>query len=82
MPDRPFIEDLDSLPFPAHDLLPLEKLKHMGKLLVPLVSSRGCVYWCDFCSTVRMFGRGYRWRSAKNVVDEMQLVHDKYGVEQ
>jgi radical SAM superfamily enzyme YgiQ (UPF0313 family) len=81
-PDRPFIEDLDSLPFPAHDLLPLEKLKHMGKLLVPLVSSRGCVYWCDFCSTVRMFGRGYRMRSPKNVVDEMQLVHDKYGVDQ
>jgi anaerobic magnesium-protoporphyrin IX monomethyl ester cyclase len=81
-PDRPFIEDLDSLPFPAHDLMPLEKLKHDGKILFPLVTSRGCVYWCDFCSTVRMFGRGYRWRSAKNVVDEMQLVHDKYGVDQ
>ncbi len=81
-PDRPYIHDLDSLPFPAHDLLPLENLKHNGKIIFPLVSSRGCVYWCDFCSTVRMFGRGYRWRSAKNVVDEMQLVHDKYGVDQ
>ena len=80
--DRPFIEDLDSLPFPAHHLIPLEKLKHNGKILIPLVSSRGCVYWCDFCSTVRMFGRGYRMRSAKNVVDEMQFVHDKYGVDQ
>jgi radical SAM superfamily enzyme YgiQ (UPF0313 family) len=29
-----------------------------------------------------MFGRGYRWRSAKNVVDEMQLVHDEYGCDQ
>ena len=81
-PDRPFIEDLDSLPFPAHHLLPLENLKHNGKILFPLVSSRGCVFWCDFCSTVRMFGRGYRWRSPKNVVDEMQFVHDKYGVDQ
>ena len=80
--DRPFIEDLDSLPFPAHHLLPLENLKHNGKILFPLISSRGCVYWCDFCSTVRMFGRGYRMRSPKNVVDEMQLVHDKYGVDQ
>jgi len=80
--DRPFIEDLDSLPFPAHHLIPLEKLKHNGKILIPLVSSRGCVFWCDFCSTVRMFGRGYRMRSAKNVVDEMQFVHDKYGVDQ
>jgi anaerobic magnesium-protoporphyrin IX monomethyl ester cyclase len=81
-PDRPFIEDLDSLPFPAHHLLPLENLKHNGKIIFPLVSSRGCVFWCDFCSTVRMFGRGYRWRSAKNVVDEMQLIHDRYGVDQ
>jgi anaerobic magnesium-protoporphyrin IX monomethyl ester cyclase len=81
-PDRPFIEDLDSLPFPAHHLLPLENLRHNGKIIFPLVSSRGCVYWCDFCSTVRMFGRGYRMRSPKNVVDEMQLIHDKYGVDQ
>ncbi len=80
--DRPFIEDLDSLPFPAHHLFPLEKLKHNGKIIFPLVSSRGCVYWCDFCSTVRMFGRGYRMRSPGNVVDEMQLIHDKYGVDQ
>ncbi len=80
--DRPFIENLDALPFPAHHLMPLESLKHNGKIIFPLVSSRGCVFWCDFCSTVRMFGRGYRMRSAKNVVDEMQLVHDKYGVDQ
>ncbi len=80
--DRPFLQDLDSLPFPAHHLLPLENLKHNGKIIFPLVSSRGCVYWCDFCSTVRMFGRGYRWRSPKNVVDEMQFIHDKYGVDQ
>ena len=81
-PDRPFIEDLDALPFPAHHLMPIDSLKRMGKILIPLITSRGCVYWCDFCSTVRMFGRGYRWRSPKNVVDEMQLVHDKYGVTQ
>jgi anaerobic magnesium-protoporphyrin IX monomethyl ester cyclase len=80
--DRPFIDNLDSLPFPAHHLLPLEKLKHNGKIIFPLVSSRGCVYWCDFCSTVRMFGRGYRMRSPNNVVDEMQLIHEKYGIDQ
>ncbi len=80
--DRPFLQDLDSLPFPAHDLFPLEKLKHNGKIIFPLVSSRGCVYWCDFCSTVRMFGRGYRMRTPKNVVDEMEFVYDKYGVDQ
>ena len=80
--DRPYVEDLDSLPFPAHHLMPLESLRRMGKILFPLMTSRGCVFWCDFCSTVRMFGRGYRWRSAKNVVDEMELVHNNYGVDQ
>jgi len=80
--DRPLIQDLDSLPFPAHDLLPLDVLKRMGKVLFPLITSRGCVYWCDFCSTVRMFGRGYRMRSPKNVVEEMQLIHDKYDINQ
>jgi anaerobic magnesium-protoporphyrin IX monomethyl ester cyclase len=81
-PDRPFIEDLDALPFPAHHLIPLDALKRMGKILFPLVTSRGCVYWCDFCSTVRMFGRGYRMRSPKNVVDEMEMIHNKYSVNQ
>jgi radical SAM superfamily enzyme YgiQ (UPF0313 family) len=81
-PDRPFIEDLDALPFPAHHLLPLDALKRMGKILFPLITSRGCVYWCDFCSTVRMFGRGYRMRTPKNVVDEMEMIHNKYGVNQ
>lgn len=81
-PDRPFLEDLDYLPFPAHHLLPLDALKRMGKVLFPLVTSRGCVYWCDFCSTVRMFGRGYRMRSPKNVVDEMEMIHNKYGINQ
>jgi anaerobic magnesium-protoporphyrin IX monomethyl ester cyclase len=80
--DRPFLEDLDSLPFPAHHLLPLDALKRMGKVLFPLITSRGCVFWCDFCSTVRMFGRGYRWRSPKNVVDEMEMIHDNYGTSQ
>jgi len=80
--DRPFIKDLDALPFPAHHLLPLETLKRMGNVLFPLMTSRGCVFWCDFCSTVRMFGRGYRMRSAENVVDEMEMIHGKYGVRQ
>jgi anaerobic magnesium-protoporphyrin IX monomethyl ester cyclase len=80
--ERPFIKELDSVPFPAHHLLPLQSLRRMGKILFPLITSRGCVHWCDFCSTVRMFGRGYRWRSAKNVVDEMEFVHKEYGVDQ
>ena len=80
--DRPFLMDLDSLPSPAYHLLPLDSYHRMGKTIFPIVTSRGCVQWCDFCSTVRMFGRGYRMRSAKNVVDDMEALHNKYGESQ
>jgi anaerobic magnesium-protoporphyrin IX monomethyl ester cyclase len=80
--DRPFLQDLDSLPFPAYHLLPLDAFHRMGKTIFPLTTSRGCVQWCDFCSTVRMFGRGYRMRSPKNVIDEMEALHTKYGESQ
>ncbi|MCS7114294.1 MAG: radical SAM protein [Nitrososphaerota archaeon] len=80
--DRPYIENLDDLPFPAHHLLNLNAYRKMGKLIIPLMTSRGCVYWCDFCTAVRMFGRKYRMRSPKNVVDELEYFHKKYNVEQ
>jgi radical SAM superfamily enzyme YgiQ (UPF0313 family) len=80
--DRPFIENLDELPFPAHHLLPLKSFHVVGKTIFPLTTSRGCVYWCDFCTAVRMFGRKYRMRSPKNVVDEIEHVHNKYGQSQ
>ncbi len=78
-PDRPYIEDLDSLPFPAHHLWPLDRLKKYGDVMFPLMTSRGCVFWCEFCSAVRMFGRKFRMRSAKNVVDEIEHIHKTYG---
>jgi anaerobic magnesium-protoporphyrin IX monomethyl ester cyclase len=80
--DRPFLHDLDSLPFPAFHLLPLESFHRMGKTIFPLTTSRGCVQWCDFCSTVRMFGRGYRMHSSKSVVDQIEMLHNKYGESQ
>ena len=78
-PDRPYIEDLDSLPFPARHLWPMEKFRELEDVLY-LATSRGCVYWCEFCTTVRMHGRKYRMRSAKNVVDELEFLNKTYGV--
>jgi len=80
--DRSYIEDLDSLPFPAHHLWPIERLRKYGKVIFPLMTSRGCVYWCNFCSAVRMFGRRYRMRSPKNVADELEFLHKTYGADQ
>jgi radical SAM superfamily enzyme YgiQ (UPF0313 family) len=77
--DRPYIENLDELPFPARHLWPMERLREYEDILY-LAASRGCVYWCEFCSTVRMHGRKYRMRSTKNVVDELEFLHKTYGV--
>jgi anaerobic magnesium-protoporphyrin IX monomethyl ester cyclase len=81
-PDRPYIENLDDLPFPAHHLWPIKSLRKYGNLIFPLTTSRGCVYWCDFCTAVRMFGRKYRMRSPKNIVDELEFLHNTYGANQ
>ena len=78
-PDRPYIENLDELPFPARHLWPMERLREYEDILY-LVTTRGCVYWCEFCSTVRMHGRKYRMRSPKNVVDELEFLNKTYGV--
>jgi len=78
-PDRPYIEDLDSLPFPARHLWPMDKVRKLEDVLY-LTTSRGCVYWCEFCTTVRMHGRKYRMRSPKNVVDELEFLNKTYGV--
>jgi len=75
-PDRPFIKDLDSLPFPARHLLPNEAYIKFGKKqygygITTVMSTRGCPYQCEFCSNV-IFGGSYRERSANNVVDEIE----------
>jgi anaerobic magnesium-protoporphyrin IX monomethyl ester cyclase len=77
-PDRSYIEDLDGLPFPARHLWPMERLREYEDILY-LATSRGCVYWCEFCTTVRMHGRKYRMRSPKNVVDELEFLQKTYG---
>ena len=76
--ERPYIEDLDSLPFPARHLWPMDKFTQYEDVLY-LAMTRGCVYWCEFCCTVRMHGRAYRMRSAKNVVDEIEDLYKTYG---
>ncbi len=78
-PDRPFTENLDELPFPARHLWPIECLQKYGTTIFNMITSRGCVHWCSFCIEVRTHGRKYRVRSPKNVVDELEFLHNKYG---
>ncbi|MEM4524082.1 MAG: radical SAM protein, partial [Archaeoglobaceae archaeon] len=79
-PPRDFIQDLDSIPFPAFDLLPLEKYSVLGKKLevFPMITSRGCPFACRYCSSSLLMGHRFRARSAKNVVDEMEWLVDEF----
>ena len=75
-PDRPFIADLDDLPMPLHQLLPLDKYR------IPLikgpytfiVTSRGCPAGCTFCIKHVSYGPTMRLRSPEKLVEEIQML--------
>jgi len=75
-----YIENLDSLPFPAIDLLPLEKLWKKGKRWIIMVASRGCVYDCVFCSIHTIMGYKIRRRSVENVITEIRHWKELFNV--
>ncbi len=77
--DRPFMTDIDSLPFPAHKRFDVGKYKILNRTYLPLVTSRGCPYNCAFCAGYKMCGRGFRARSPKKVVDELEWLRDEFG---
>ncbi|MBU7017090.1 MAG: cobalamin B12-binding domain-containing protein [Theionarchaea archaeon] len=74
-PERPFIENLDELPFPARHLLPMHIYEKYSK--GNMLSSRGCPYDCLYCSLVRFIGRKFRVASPERVLEEIKhLVHE------
>jgi len=84
-PPRPLNMDLDSLPLPARDLLPLEKygvqinMITMKGIKATMISSRGCPSYCTFCAAHIVTGRVYRPRSTESVVDEMEYLVREYN---
>jgi anaerobic magnesium-protoporphyrin IX monomethyl ester cyclase len=78
-PDRPFMQDIDSLPYPAHKHFDVGKYKILDKTYLPIITSRGCPFSCSFCAGYKMCGRGFRGRSPKKVVDELEWLRDEFG---
>ncbi|MHA1405375.1 MAG: B12-binding domain-containing radical SAM protein [Candidatus Helarchaeota archaeon] len=73
--DRPFVEDLDSLPFPNWHLMKdlyNRRKNPMNYNLYPLQVSRGCPFNCTFCSITPCFGKKWRFRSVENVIQELK----------
>lgn len=75
---RPLIDDLDSIPFPAWDLFELDKYSKPGVV----ITGRGCPYRCIFCAANAISGAKYRTRSIKNIIDEIEMLYTKYGLKE
>lgn len=79
------VTELDTLPFPARHLIDVRRyspaIGHYHRSpCTTMIGQRGCRHRCIFCHTNTWMRHGERYRSAGNVVDEMQEVQERYGV--
>ncbi|HEY1754528.1 MAG TPA: B12-binding domain-containing radical SAM protein [Bryobacteraceae bacterium] len=83
---KPFIKDLDHLPFPKWELLPFEQYQmpkssaHANVPFLPMWTSRGCPIGCHYCPYPVGQGLPWRARSAKNVLDEIEHLVKDLGI--
>lgn len=80
---RPFIRDLDALPFPAWDLADVDRYRRVwttrhGFHSMNLVSTRGCPYHCNWCAKP-LYGQRYAVRSPENVAEELAWLKRRYA---
>jgi len=85
------ILNLDEIPMPAYNLLPMEKYLGVsetirtnrgaaGEKWMPIISSRGCPFKCIFCGANLLVGRLWRARSPQKFVDEIEYLVKNYNV--
>jgi len=87
-PERETVEDLDSLPFPARDLLGhAPYLRPPGLIrgwassgIASMLASRGCPFRCSYCGSHRQLGRDVRIRSVDDVLAELDLLVQRDGI--
>ena len=89
-PAREFIEDLDTIPFPARHLVDMDLYLDnepttfgMRAPATTFITSRGCPQSCVFCTIKTVWDdMNFRSRSPKNVVDELEHLNKEYGIEE
>lgn len=72
-PRGQLINKLDDLPFPDYDAFGLERYPCFESKTLPILTSRGCPYGCNYCSVRLSMGRGFRPRSPQNVIKEIEF---------
>ena len=84
------IKDIDSLPFPAYHLMSMERYLWQRQAnfsvsrrwpIAHMITTRGCLYNCIFCSTKRHYKK-FRARRPESIIGEMQFLIDRYGVKE
>ena len=80
-PPRKVIRTLDELPFPAWDLVDVERYRRAwnsrhGYFSINMVTTRGCPYHCNWCAKP-LYGQVYNSRSVENVVSEMLYLRER-----
>jgi len=80
--ERPFIEDIDTIPFPARHLVDnnLYRRPDNNKVQAVIKVSRGCPFHCFFCLATPVSGAKVRRRSAESIMAEIQICVEKYGI--
>ena len=85
-PAREMEHDLDNFPFPAFhllkDLSSYSPPDAQGLPVAPIMTSRGCPGRCTYCCTKQIFGRRFRARSVENIVAEVDILVNKFGIKE
>jgi len=81
-PDRPYLDDLDSLPFPAWHRADLSRyrLPFRRERFLSLIPLRGCPYRCSFCTAGEYYGHRPRLRSVASVIAEIAWLRQRFGI--
>jgi anaerobic magnesium-protoporphyrin IX monomethyl ester cyclase len=77
--ERPFIEDLNTLPIPDRSLLHNEK-KYRPAKMTQMMTSRGCPFECTYCASVPIWRRKVRRRSPAKLLEEIEYLSDRYHI--
>jgi len=76
-PSYPLIHNLDNLPFPDYLSFDIQKYPCYREKIIPIITSRGCPYGCNYCSVRLSMGQSFRPRSPQNVIKEIKFWYQK-----